>query len=95
MRAARSGEVMGYQRQPTIQQPPQIASPQQQQQQPPQPANFQHIQQYMTKQTWTIHVETKKMQYLKPSERLWESLVSFIFSCPIKHMVITGKSLIN
>ena len=27
MRAARSGEVMGYQRQPTIQQPPQIASP--------------------------------------------------------------------
>ena len=42
VRAARSGQVMGYQRQATIQQPPQIQPPpQQQQQQPPQPANFQ------------------------------------------------------
>ena len=40
MRAARSGDVMGYQRQPTIQQPPQIQSLPQQQQQP-QAANFQ------------------------------------------------------
>ena len=42
VRAARNGEVMGYQRQATIQQVPQIQPPpQQQQQQPPQPANFQ------------------------------------------------------
>ena len=46
----------------------------------------------MTKQTQTIHVETKKMQFLKQSEWLWESLVSFIFSFSIKHMVTTGKS---
>ena len=41
LRAAGSGEVMGYQRQATIQHPPQIQPPPQQQQQPPQPANFQ------------------------------------------------------
>ena len=38
VRAARSGEVMAYQRPPSIQHPPQ-----QQQQQPPQPANFQPL----------------------------------------------------
>ena len=40
VRAARSVEVMSYQRQATIQQPPQIQPPPQQQQLP-QPANFQ------------------------------------------------------
>ena len=39
VRAARSCEVIGYQRQATIQQPPKIQPPPQQQQ-PPQPANF-------------------------------------------------------
>ena len=38
VRAPRSGNVMGYQRQPTIQQPLQMQPPPQQ---PPQPANFQ------------------------------------------------------
>ena len=44
VRAARSGEVMAYQRQATIQQPPPIQPPpQQQQQQPPLSANFQRL----------------------------------------------------
>ena len=48
---------------------------------------------FLTKHTQTIYVETKKVQYLKPLEQLWGSLVSFIFYFSMKHMIITGKSI--